>query len=491
MYCPNCNKQYPKDTVFCSLCGGTLEEPAHMQRDSAENSVEYAPKKPKRLKKILLIVLCCTLVIGLIAGGLYYFLVYNHPINKLTRAVENSIEELMANTPTLEEAYHNVRDLLQDREFTAKLDFTESKSWSDGDSRRSSGKVTLNYDAGSEEMSGSLSTEEYRSYGDDINSDSYNIDFSADDDDIYLRAKEVGRDVYSLPLADFGEQYKKSALSDMIEDEQLDDILSVADINPYMEISLMDFLTDTEEGERFMDSLEIEEVDEDIPHAQKDLTVYRVYLEMDELQDAMIGYYKYTVANALGEDAVDEIDWPNASHVSGKAIVYWGINDDDCLVAIHGYEKGNEDDAFTIALVGEENIWDEIVFYEGSYCQKFFVEQKSDGFELYLEHDDRSPEKIFDCDDGAGELIIYDGTTRKYVLSYDSKDGGADFALDYSYFYEDDYDYGYSYTEELHIDLAIVPVEDIEMLDDDPIAVMDLSRKKLEDLLDAIEEAYD
>ncbi len=512
MYCRNCNLQYPKGSMFCNNCGSALEDPLVQQRpvepiyhfeqetEPEQNQPVQVEKKPKSKKKIIAIILSAVGVVALIAGLLWYFLVYNHPINKIKRALNNSIEQLMVNTPTLSNVYHNMKDLMEDREFTLNADVEYSKDESDGDVEKISALVNLNYDAGGEEMGGKadISVYTYDSYDFDTNNKTYNFKFSADDENIYARFDQLGREVYSLPLEDFGKKYQGSALSKMVKDEDkvLNNFLEKADINPYADFTFSTFCKDTDEGKDFIDSLNIEETDEQIPHTD-DLTVYRMELSAKEYNNAINAYAMFIVSSLFGEEAAEEIEDTVVSRGgSGKVIICLGINDDDCLVAICMYLKDNEDDYILLTLEGEENIWDEIVLYKGNTKRKLFVEQKNNGFELYRDYDDRSAEKIFECNDSKGELILYNGNTKKYVVEYSDKNDGAAFSLNHKE-QESDYEYNWDYDEYvetystviLNVDFSIEPVGDIEMIDKDPIAILDLSKSKLEELLDDVEEA--
>ena len=387
MYCRNCNKQYPKGSVFCNICGNALEAPAGTAKDSVpqeeiyidEEGIQYVHAKPRSKKKIIGIVLASLLSIGLIVGLVCYLIMINDPLYQISNALENTVDELLVNAPTLSDVKDNIRELINDRAFSLNADYVFSESYSDYDYNyyyddyetyesvtRSSGKIVLNYDADSEEMSGSVSISAYESdgyYDDDPYSKSFDLEFSANDDDIYARLKQLDRNVYALPLANFGEEYTGSSLSKIIKDENrdLNKFLEKAEINPYADISLAAF-RDTDAGEEFIDSLQIEESDKKIPHTN-DLTVYCIELRQNDLNEAVLAYYEWALTELCGEAAVEELDFPEPKKGNGFIYIFLGINDDDCLVALYAYQKGEKDDAVTIVLDGDENIWDEVVIY--------------------------------------------------------------------------------------------------------------------------------
>ena len=496
MYCPNCNLQYPEDALFCNVCGCALASSYAQEtpmQDTAQyeyyENVYYAPKKPKRfLKKFLLIALPCALVLGLVAGLLYYFLVYSHPLNQLSRSADNTLAALMDNAPTMLNVYENMSEFLNEREFSAELDVTSSGEWGDGDRNEGSVKLELSYDADGEELSGGVSYESLSEYYGETYSDSVKVDFSADDKDLYIYSKEMGKEVYTLPLADFGKEYQESELSDLIDDRTADRILESLSINLFSDAGLDSFLTDTDEGAQFMDSMQIEEVDKSIPYAPEDLTVFRAKIDSDDLVDAFVAYSKYSMADLLGEEAAEELALLESYDYDmdeQTVFIYWGINDDNCLAAIYAYPKGDEDEAVGFVLAGEENIWDDVIILDGDDTVEFSVKQKSDGFELYREYEGRSSQKLLKCDDRKGEIVIYDGNDE-YVIEYSDENDGARFTYTYSDYDISDYDSDYDYSEKIHVEVSFAPVENIKMLDGETVAVLDLSERKIEELLEDI-----
>ena len=538
MYCNHCGAKLPGIGVFCPNCGNSIAEtiappteiptpadlydakptenpdftepaapqqpdyaePMPMQQPYGDAEPYYGeampepvlPKPKKSIKRILLIALASVLSLALVAGATTYFVITGSPEYKVKSAFENTFEdltEILEKAPDLCEMFDNLAgfedsvsmDIRLDKEYSYD---SEDWQWENADSVQ----FAMDYDLKGHELAlrGEISTES--------DGDSFRLSFDgyANDDQLMLSVPEISEDYYSVPLPNTLEEFADSALGQYlgVDPRDLPDIK--LDFFPDENL-LEQFMQEYEEQiEDFKDSIEIEEVDERIDGADRDLTVYRIDADWDEGMELLEDYFKFVYKNAYGAFGMEEMyryNMPDFDDVDVDLDILVGINDDDRLAAIELSAKGGSG---SILFEGRDNLWNDVVFMsEGEEEFRICVEETSKGFAIELT--DGYDEVLIECNDDRGELVLEAGDEEIITIEYGCEDNGAQISFALSY--EEHYSYDYYYEESIDLELGIYPLRKIKAPTDSPVELFELNRSEIKDLIaewkEAVEEKFD
>ncbi len=536
MYCNHCGAKLPGIGVFCPNCGNSIAEtatpateipaPADLYDSKPENpdftepaapqQPEYAepmpmqqpygdaapyygeampepvlPKPKRSIKRILIIALASVLSLALVAGATTYFVVTGSPEYKVKSAIENTFEdltEILEKAPDLCEMLDNLAECEDGVSMDVRLEEKCSYDFDDWQSESSvSAQYEMDYDLKGHELA--LRGEVANEYDDDYSRLSF--DGYANDDQLMLSIPEISEDYYSVPLPNTFEEFADSALGKYIGVDPSAVPDKKLDFFPDEDL-LEQFMQEYEEQiENFTDSIEIEEVDERIDGADRDLTVYRINADWEEGMELLEDYFNFVYENVYGSFGMEEMypyNMPEFDDVDAELDILVGINDDDRLAAI---ELSVDGGSGSILFEGRDNLWNDVVFLsEGEEEFRICVEETSKGFALVLT--DGYDEVLIECNDDRGELVLEAGNEEIITIEYGCEDNGAQISFALSY--EEHYSYDYYYEESIDLELGIYPLRKIKTPTDSPVELFELSRSEIKDLIaewkEAVEEKF-
>ena len=307
-------------------------------------------KKKMTKKKFWTIIVCSILAVLLITGILIYIFIINSPLWKIYRSALNTkdrLDDLLKNCSNLTSWVETVKQMYEDGKFAVDADY--------GSSKRDLA-LQLQYDAEKSAMAGALS------YQWDTDK-SIDADFSANETDLMFRFPQLLSKTFSVPLENLGEE---SANNSYLNEYLPDWVQALDGLDPdlFTDITWQTYKEEHEaEIDELIDSIEIDEVEEQIEHT-KALTTYRLKMDTSLFTELFLGYLHLVNDTRLGEDYDSKLDrsiaWFEEILIGNELTFYVGINDDDCLTALQLRSEGDETTRLTIVLSGEENIWNDL-----------------------------------------------------------------------------------------------------------------------------------
>ena len=484
----------------------TQEVPVAPMPVAPENSGNQAPDaqpaKPKKKRKVLWIVLACVLVLAIAAAVLSYIFIFNTTERKLSSAVDNTKAELEAalgNSDNFLTLLERCEEISDDDGYTMIMD---SKIVSEADyySSEQTQRIEISYDLRNKQMSGTVVTDSNMQWNEEWFSDeetqsSSKVEFYADEEELLLLVEDFDEDPFMIPLEDFGEVFAESYLGGKIEDEELLNTLRKLTINLFAESNWEAFCQAYPAAKEFTDALELREVDEKIPNAEN-MTVYAVQIDLKNFSEIAFDYFEFYLGELIGagvtrellDDEVREEFEDLFYELEYDTIHVWlGVNEDDCLAALHIFPEGTqEEESLSIILKGEENLFNEIVLYEDGKAEFIVsIEKTKDGFTLSAGESELTT--YLECVDRNHELLIYDEDgALALAFEYDIADEGVTFSFNYTI--EEDSEY-YWYSDSMDYTIQLVPLQPINKPKGEAIAVLELTGNELRELIEKI-DAY-
>ena len=233
-------------------------------------------KKKMTKKKFWTIIVCSILAVLLITGILIYIFIINSPLWKIYRSALNTkdrLDDLLKNCSNLTSWVETVKQMYEDGKFAVDADY--------GSSKRDLA-LQLQYDAEKSAMAGALS------YQWDTDK-SIDADFSANETDLMFRFPQLLSKTFSVPLENLGEE---SANNSYLNEYLPDWVQALDGLDPdlFTDITWQTYKEEHEaEIDELIDSIEIDEVEEQIEHT-KALTTYRLKIDTSLFTDLFLGY---------------------------------------------------------------------------------------------------------------------------------------------------------------------------------------------------------
>ncbi len=445
MYCNKCNQNNPAGAAFCAFCGASLTQqqsgtmpptvtpiytpdistphtpttqqqpPFYPQAPGPQENSAYciaqSAHPTKKFKKALLIIPAALLCIVLVGFLVTTLVISASPQYQVIDGITNTLEEFegsLESADTFHKIYENLYECISDNQLSAELHI---QSDDDVDAH-----IFLDYSQPDKLVS--LSGNVQSDYND------YDFTVAATQKKLLLQLCQLNNNFYSIPLKNFGKEFKNSELADLIRDQftyfmdysEFERALEKVSIDLFADTSFDSFRDTYDDFDDWVTNLDIKEVDYTIPHT-RDLTVYRAEIVGRDLARILVKYTQFRYEQILGKAIAAELELDDLYEDAYEdledsiLIVYFGINDDDCLAAFYGYEEGNKDDSFSFVLSGRKNIWDEVTLYDGDReMGGFCINETSNGFIIECfdtNHDgERDVELTLECDEDAGQLII-------------------------------------------------------------------------------------
>lgn len=410
---------------------GSYEQPLDPAfAGTGEQPQEPAPKKSK--KKLWLTISAIVVSVALVVGLVVYLYITSRPEYKIINALGNTVEALpqsFSGAGTLKDIAQTIYDLEPDDAVGIDI------------SMESNGEgftASIARDMDEEVMSANISVKT-RYDG------NYEFAIGATDEKLMVQSDLLGSKVYTIPLEDFGEEFEASDLNKLLklsgesEVTMISSFLSSLSIDLFADTSLSYFWDNAEVVSDFVSDLELTEVDETLLGA-KDLTVYRGTTSLEDIMELYEGYIEYTLTQMLGEDIADDLmsfmDFSDSMYYDSDESLnlYFGIDDDDCLVAVYFCFEEDEEEGFGIRLCGKKNIWDDIRIYEGSeVIGGVEKESTSDGLVWNFydmdtgDYEEAEKDIVFhiECNDARGTVSFYEdgryGSEEVFTIRYSKK----------------------------------------------------------------------
>lgn len=467
MFCKQCNQENWSGATICAYCGASLTPENNAPRTSeptynpptwdptaggtgySSNDSGYSSNDsgwentpvPKSNKKLWLLIPAIVVSIALIAFVAVKFLVARSPQTQLINSFSKTGEAFLNSVESAENFHALSQTVAQYRA---------------ADSVAADIKISIgNFDEILLSVAQDRSKNIFRAdMGVDVEGYELDLVIGANKENLMLQLEQLNDKLYTLPLETFGVEYNDSALSDLlssiIEDtEEIDSILSSLSINLFAKTDFATFLETNENARSFMESLVLEEVEENILDTT-DLTVYRTTITIKDILDIYGEYYEYCLSLCIGQEAYEHLkELAGLSNVllspfaagdlsedisDFSLTIRFGINDDDCLTALYFCDAEDDESGFGIVLNGEKHIWDEVLIYEGyDVIGGISVTETDTGFVMDffdILSGNRSTGFLITCDDEAGTLAFNDGYDDLFVINYDVDGKEATFGLE-------------------------------------------------------------
>ncbi len=424
MYCNHCKQYNDEGVSFCYYCGAPMNANQNYQNAPASEYgyVPVSPAPKKKSKKLWIIIPSVVLTLALVGVIAVWLLVANSPQMQVVDGVTNSLAELedsMKSAKTFYSIYEKTSSYINEKEFSFDLQVNEHDYGSDV-------RLGIDYSANKKVISANADF--------DIDGVSLEMILAANEDHLMLQFEQLDDTFYSLPLKNFGREYKNSSVSELLNDliddddfSDVEDVLEKLSIDLFASTDFEAFRDRYEDFDNWVTNLPIEEIEQDIPHTSG-LTVYRATINCEELVAIYEKYYRFQLEELLGKEAADQIDLDEMfddmyDEMEDKVIIaYFGINDDDCLSAIYGYYQDDAEESFSIVLSGRKNLWDEVTIYErneevGGLC----ICETSRGFTVEFfdtYYDEREVAATVECDDAAQQIVITTEDDETFVIDY-------------------------------------------------------------------------
>ncbi len=372
-----------------------------------EACISEKPKKKWSKKKIWLVVLCSVFAALLIAGILIYIFIINSPLYKIYQAALNTkerLDEILQNGKNLTAWVDSVKQTYESGRFTVDLDYAKPET-----------KLQMQLHYGTEEkaLAGALT---YHL----SNQSTLDADFSANDKELMFRFPNILNKTFSVPLENLG----TNSASNSYFSEYLPDWVQALDgLDPdlFTDISWQTYQeTHEDEIDDLIDSIEIDEVNEQIEHASG-LTTYRMTLDSELFTELFLGYLHHVHDTRIGagrETSLNKtIDWFEKLLLGKELTFYVGIDRNDCLSALHlrAQKQGEKASTLTIVLSGEENPWNSFgLWIDGEEKWRGGLTAENDGFTLQINR------YSLRSTDSQRALVLQKDEATKLTMRYDT-----------------------------------------------------------------------
>lgn len=438
MYCRKCNIHYQQEAQFCNVCGTPLDKPNKKIRTKS------------RKKKIFWITLSVFLAIALIVWFLLYIFIFSTPEYRLYNALDNTIdelEEIMQNAEDFYKGYELLLDLYDDKAFSCNLDYQYRHSSDGSYISKHDYEISLDYNFEDKELDGDFKLLYENPSGNEL----FSGIFSADRENLYAQLDQLNNRIYSIPLGDLSEPYKSSNFPKIYSDI-VEMYFEYFSLNPFFDAS-----NKKDDSVNFRDADIIIEFSDDTIPGFPDLEVVRLELYDD-------------------------------------VIINVGINDDDCIEAVYGYSRDQEDEAIIISLEGDDNMWNDVVYVGSNDVDTIHILETRQGFKI----EDEDGDTIFECNDMKHRLIIEDDQIIEYALTDNGVTVNWESIVDYYTYEYDYYDYGYGYREDVteiynekraKHEIEISHFDEVTQIDSEAIPLFSLSQKEVESFADNLHQA--
>lgn len=345
-------------------------------------------------------VIASALSVLLIAGLSVYLFIINSPIYKIYQAALNTkerIDGIFQNADQFSAWVDSVKQTYNDRRFALDLEYGKS-----------SPKLELSLHQNQSVLSGAL-TYHFK------DEKTLNADFSANETDLMFRLPDLLDKTFSVKLENLGDETaNNSYFSEYLPGwvQALDGL----DPDLFTDVSFEAYKAAHEdEISDLIDSVEAEEIDTQIPHAQG-LTTYRIRLDTPLFTKLFLGYLHYAHDTRVGEDYDSSLNRSIAwfdELLTGKDLTFFfGIDQNDCLTALHlDAKKGAEVSTLTLVLSGE-NVIDFGLWYNGEQKYEGALGKQGSGFALRVNHFELL------CDDDANLLTLLRNGQKKITLHF-------------------------------------------------------------------------
>lgn len=529
MICPRCGAQIPDGVRFCKYCGAAFGRPTvnnvsggHPVHTDAPNNVtcgmprpggmgypQESPVRqeptPKNTKKIVVPIVIGAVAVVVIAAVVAVICSAFSPESVVLRASKKSGEEfaeLFEDSEEFSRFFENFAKISSLGEYNADLDFDYNTILQDSVSFTDV-SLKVNVAERSASVNGDLVSKS------SSHTESISVKAYMDENDITLALPDILDESYSVPLDKLGEKFIDSEMGDLmlgdLADEQLD-LIGKIDLDPYADVTYEAFKKhDTEAVKVFEESLVIEKSDKIIPNADVDMKVYRVACDMEALADMIDSYSSFSMVTRYGIDRETLDDYYNMTYGHDYPLpystaveylreheieLYLGI-DGGCVKALCFEDVSDgEGESATMLLVGKDNIWETVEFYNG---EELTVEagymQKDNGFVWTFNFDDT--DLIVTCDDDACELtlsaIVGENDAEDLVIKYGAKDNGCQMSFE---LVEESKLIltNYQYKQELKVSASMFPKANVEKITD-PVNFFDLTEDQLREIAEKINDA--
>ena len=490
MYCSKCGQNNHDDAAFCAFCGAPLSAPEAIDEQTAapvytpEMSTPYsepteqepfgtvsadsyevqAVPEQKKSKKLWLIIPAAVIVLALIGALVVQFLYISSPQYQFFESLSSTFDVLEEKTNDAR-TFHEVYDDLAEYSDKKEARFVIS---ADIDTI---GDIELKYDC-------SIAKQFFRLDG-GIDTDYLTFDFAlaANREKLMLQFEQINDNVYSIPLENFGKEYQTSEIANLLANldigSDIERVLRTLSINLFAPTDWDTFRNTYPDFDELIVNLEVDEVDYAIPSTD-DLTVYRAKLNAADLTKIYNQYTNFQREQLLGKEAASELAQEDGDlfdlDEDTTLILYFGINDDDCLSAIYGYEEGCEDEAGGIILAGNKNIWDEVLIYEGdTEIGGFTYRTTESGFavDFFDTYAGAGRETIgtLECDDAAGEIRI----------ALEDKE----FTVNYAY-ENDKITFSFEIEDAAELSITVAPFRGVSEIEGEEIELFDCNETELQ-----------
>lgn len=411
-------------------------------------------KKPINKRKLFATIAACVLVLALVGGALAYFTIFNTPEYKVYTAARNTVEELESVLGKGKPIVSAVKNLVEMSE---------------------NGEMSVNFNIDGQGIAFDYSRDEeiLRAEANIMGAD---FVIAADDEKLALSLPGVLDNAYSVPLKDFGE---KLCDWDLIASQIPSDVRSQLEglsIDLFADTS-WDSFTDTDAYDRFKEKLFFEEVEEIIPNADCE-TVYRIEADAEDLVSLYLAYVQFSLEPIFGEELASMLyatsfsmmEQELSEEVEGYSIVLLvGINEDDCIVAVHAtlMENGEYGDSIAIVLAGENNPWEVIEAYENDRLVGSirFVTTDS-GFDLYADD-------YLVLRGDAASLTFDPNGYEPVTIGYSAENDGCGFSFD---------------ADGMPIEITMEPDVEAKMISGKVVDIFSLDMYDLEELAEEFED---
>ncbi len=455
MLCSHCGAAMPEDGSFCPACGTPVPEPVNAAAPEQQTPVsEEAPavpetidcseesaiseeavipeevaipgeaaapeelSKPHSKKKLVAGIVAAVAVLALVGGLLWYFLVYNTPQNRLERAIEKTeaqLREALGESERLQTLLENAKALCERREYTLSMELhsnVEQDLTAVGFgtlNSRHDFEAALHYSFEREALAAAIKYVEQISTTGSTNelpdltdrNTEKEINLYADREQAQVQTADSDK-VYTVPLSDFGKQLEQSPWKRVIAMSGVDE--KVQELFPLLEINLFpDFSEKAVKAAggkplvRFLDSLTMEETDDTITDAPKELTVFVCKPDTEALSQADRRLGVYLMEQMFGKAFAEQGETLSAQAESiydafEDFRIYFGVNADGCLSAVEITFETDEATAGVVFLLeGEGNLFESFrvrVYEDGEQTEDTLsgsLLPKQDGFVLTLQ----------------------------------------------------------------------------------------------------------